>query len=373
MTPFARRILGINLVATVAVMWVQGAFTALPSPGALVRVFVVSAVFCNTIGGLIAVTLPRLQPRIAHLGFRARWGVLIGVLLALNAAGCAISVALFALTGLMSWRDIYGQWLLSMRIGVAFTLFFGVVGTLTESLRSELERATLALRTKERDEAEARSLASEARRLALESRVQPHFLFNTLNSIASLIHSDPPGAERMTMQLAALLRWSLDGASRPTVPLSEEIRIVRDYLAIESVRLGDRLRFAIDVPPDESATPVPRMALQTVVENSVKYAVVPRREGGWIHVRAERDGALLRLSVEDDGPGFAGEAFAAGHGLHVLRERLAVAFGDAARVTISGGRQRTIVRLDIPTGPLRRAAGDADSLLAVGQGRPDEC
>jgi len=98
------------------------------------------------------------------------------------------------------------------------------------------------MRTKERDEAKARRAALEAQLASLESRVQPHFLFNTLNSIASLIPSDPGGAERMTTQLASLLRSSLDAADGALVPLADELRTVRDYLDIERVRFGSRMQ-----------------------------------------------------------------------------------------------------------------------------------
>ena len=113
-------------------------------------------------------------------------------------------------------------------------------------MRSQLDAAALALRTKERDEADARRLTAEAQLASIESRVQPHFLFNTLNSIAALVHDDPNGAERMTGQLAALLRSALDSTSTPLVSLDDELRIVRAYLDIERVRFGDRSRYTLD-------------------------------------------------------------------------------------------------------------------------------
>jgi sensor histidine kinase YesM len=105
--------------------------------------------------------------------------------------------------------------------------------------------------SKERETADARRLVAEAQLASLESRVNPHFLFNTLNSIAAMTHTDPQGAERMTHQLASLMRSSLDAASVPLVCLRDEIDLVRSYLAIERVRFGDRLRYTIDV--DERA------------------------------------------------------------------------------------------------------------------------
>src|SRR4029077_3465440 len=150
----------------------------------------------------------------------------------------------------------------------------------------------------------ARRIAAEAQLASIESRVQPHFLFNTLNSIAALTHDDPAGAERMTGQLASLLRSSLDSTATPLVPLDQELQVVRAYLDIERVRFGDRLRYTVDLGDGTAPLPVPRMALQTLVENSVKYAVSPRREGGSICLRARTRDGRATIMVEDDGPGF---------------------------------------------------------------------
>jgi sensor histidine kinase YesM len=195
--------------------------------------------------------------------------------------------------------------------------------------------------------------------------VQPHFLFNTLNSIAELIREDPAGAERMTGQLASLLRSSLDQQSAPLVSLDDELKIVRDYLAIERVRFGDRLRYRFEVADGVGTTLVPRLAMQTLVENSLKFAVAPRREGGSIVVRAVRSGDLVRVSVEDDGPGFDPATLPEGHGLALLRARLALTLG-ARSFEIESAPGRTVVSIhavsrtvlhDVPS-PIRIAPED---------------
>jgi sensor histidine kinase YesM len=177
--------------------------------------------------------------------------------------------------------------------------------------------------------------------------VQPHFLFNTLNSIAALIHDDPDGAERMTGQLAALLRSSLDQQT-PLVPLDEELRTVRNYLEIERVRFGDRLRYDIAADRTAGGARVPRLAVQTLVENSVKYAVSPRREGASIAVRASSNNGHVRVEVEDDGPGFDAAAAPDGHGLALVRERLARMPGEPGSLLIDARPGRTVVALDVP-------------------------
>ena len=168
----------------------------------------------------------------------------------LAAGGSLFVLAVMAAVGYIPRSEIMTAWFNSaLKVSIIVTLTLGVVVTARRMLQSRLDGALVALRTKERDEADARRLATEAQLASLESRVQPHFLFNTLNSIAALIPKDPAGAERMTGQLASLLRSSLDAAAEPLVPLEQELKVVRDYLDIENVRFGDRLKYRFEVDP----------------------------------------------------------------------------------------------------------------------------
>ncbi|MEJ7701754.1 MAG: histidine kinase [Pyrinomonadaceae bacterium] len=135
----------------------------------------------------------------------------------------------------------WGTWRISLFMGV----LFGVIMFLNDSLKLKLEKTELELRTKQLSEAKAKNLATEAQLSSLESRVRPHFLFNTLNSISALIREEPEKAERTVERLAVLLRFSLDAANQKTVALREEIRVVRDYLEIEKTRFGERLKFFV--------------------------------------------------------------------------------------------------------------------------------
>jgi len=170
--------------------------------------------------------------------------------------------------------------------------------------------------------------------------VRPHFLFNALNSAIALIPDDPQRAENLLVRLAGLLRFSLDTAAA-MVSLGDELGVVVDYLEIERVRFGDRLRYEIDVPDELRGAQVPAFAVQTVVENSVKYAVSTRKEGARITVRGRRAAGRLRLDITDDGPGFTGDIWQPGHGLDALRARLEALYGPAARliapVDVGGG------------------------------------
>jgi signal transduction histidine kinase len=155
--------------------------------------------------------------------------------------------------------------------------------------RLELDRARLAATVKD---AELR---------ALKSQINPHFIFNSLNSLRALIDEDPARARQAVTQLANLLRYSLQSAQSETVPFEDELRVVNDYLALEQVRHEERLRVRLDIEPDTLALPVPPLLLQTLVENAVKYGISTRPEGGEIVIEARRRDGQLQLRVVNPG------------------------------------------------------------------------
>ena len=187
---------------------------------------------------------------------------------------------------------------------------------------------------------------AQARLSSLESRLQPHFLFNTLNSIMALIPDDAEAAERMTERLAALLRYSLDAAEHRTVRLEQEVKVATDYLEIEKTRFGERLNYFIDVPHELMREEVPPFSLQTLVENSVKYG------GSEIRVNAYQKNGRLMLRVWDSGDGFSNEIDLAnlpnGHGLHNLKERLDALWGGRAAVEFPREGPGTTVQISLP-------------------------
>jgi signal transduction histidine kinase len=347
----ALRTLAINTAAAMfAVVSVGGASLGRSWRDAAVN-FGVSFLFANCIGTPAEYVLSAFAPRVWHrFRFPWNWAVLVSMQAAIAVLGSLAAISLLILGGLIP-ATRFGEWFAgSIRISLFATLTFGIVITIYERLRGRLESTTLELRTKERDEAEARRLAAEARLTAFESRVQPHFLFNTLNSIAALIPNDPSGAEQMVGRLSALLRASLDPSRSTLVPLAEELRTVRDYLEIERVRFGDRLNY--ELPAGDALTDIrlPRLALQTLVENSVKYAVSPSRDGARIRVRAARTDRGARISVEDDGPGFDGTHVPANHGIALVRDRLAATLGSNATLRIESRTGLSAVVIDLPAG-----------------------
>src|SRR3954468_21441722 len=339
-----------NVLASLVVVFAFNDATLFTPPLQLLRAFGISFLFSWRIAAPLGLTMPRVGPWIwRHVAFPFNWIAAATFMAALGTVGSVAAIALLTALGVVR-PILFREWFAgSFRITVVMTLTIGLFIMAYEMMRKRLDDATLALRTKERDEAEARRLAAEAQLASIESRVQPHFLFNTLNSIAALVHDDPQGAERMTGQLASLLRSALDSTAMPLVPLDEELRVVRAYLDIEHVRFGDRLRYSVDVVDGAGALMVPRMALQTLVENSVKYAVSPRRDGASIRVCAAAADQRLTVTVEDDGPGFAASTRPGGHGLDLLERRLHLLFGDRASLRVESGNGKTAVRIDVPT------------------------
>jgi LytS/YehU family sensor histidine kinase len=331
------------------VLFAFSSVTMRTPPLVILRDFGITLLFSCCIAGLLGFAMPWLAPRIwCRFAFPLNWIAVSIALVVLGLAGSVVAITLLSAIGVVP-RTSLAEWFAgSFKITIVATLTIGLFITAYEMMRKRLDVATLALRTKERDEAEARRLAAEAQLASIESRVQPHFLFNTLNSIAALVHNDPAGAERMTGQLAALLRSALDSTATPLVPLEEELRVVRAYLDIEQVRFGDRLRYTVDLGDGAAAALVPRMGLQTLIENSVKYSVSPRRQGGSIHVTATADNGRVRVSVEDDGPGFDPGLRPAGHGLALLDARLAMVFGGRASMQVESRSGFTAITLDVP-------------------------
>ena len=214
--------------------------------------------------------------------------------------------------------------------GMYALLFSTLIGGIAYAMHFYRESIARA-----REAAEARAALAQAELRALRAQVQPHFLFNTLNSIAALIPVDPAAAEEMTTRLSELFRHGLSASERETTPLGEELDFELAYLEIERTRFGGRLRVETVVEPGLESLPVPSLLLQPVVENAVRHAISPRAAGGTVRLTARRDGASLVLAVEDDGPGMSAEDVARalgegpsrepggrGFGLFALRERL---------------------------------------------------
>lgn len=195
---------------------------------------------------------------------------------------------------------------------------------------------------------------------ALKSQINPHFIFNSLNSLRALIEEEPARARQAVTQLANLLRYSLQSGQLEVVPFEDELRVVSDYLALEQIRHEERLRVRLDIAPETLGLSIPPLLLQTLVENAVKYGISTRAEGGEIAIVARRENDALRLQVSN--PGELAPAHAAktaksastGLGLRNAAERLRLLFGERAKLELRVGAPTLVIAEAIlPAAPLR--------------------
>lgn len=212
-------------------------------------------------------------------------------------------------------------------------------------------RTTRFLYDHAREQAEAaaaaRAQAVEAELSALQAQMNPHFLFNTLNTVAALARSDAGAAERTVEHLSGMLRRTLDRSRRTFSTLEDEVDYVRSYLGIEQERLGERLAVRWSVDERTRVLKLPTMTFQPLVENALKYAVNTRLDGGELRIVAERSNGRLRLAVEDDGPGFP-RRYEEGTGLGNLRRRLDTIYGERAKLTVGPGDGGARVVIELP-------------------------
>jgi sensor histidine kinase YesM len=252
------------------------------------------------------------------------------------------------LTEMTSHGAYWREFRQTLPFAIVISLMLGLSISTFETMRYKLQAASLELRTRQVEQERAYKLLAEARLSSLESRIHPHFLFNTLNSIAALIPSDPARAEQTVGNLASLLRFSLNANQSGLVPLAQELKIVRDYLEIEKTRFGARLRYEIDVPDELGEVKVPPLALQSLTENVVKHVVSKQPQDASIQITGARDGDRISLAVLDDGPGFSLDAITPDHGLGNLIARVELLYGPGGQLQASREGDRTAVRLSFP-------------------------
>jgi signal transduction histidine kinase len=293
-------------------------------------------VLCKLDQAFLHPWLERLSRDWLHLGLEMTFLLLehvLGALLALLACSRLLG---FQVTASVTWIPVAGM-------VIAFPIIHGT-GLALGYYRQ--------LREAERQEEQLRALATEAELRALKAQINPHFLFNTLNTIAALVHTNPEQAESTVERLAEIFRYVLNGSERGLMPLEEELAFVDGYLEIERARFGERLRVIRKIAPEVLSVPVPSLVLQPLVENAVRHG---RGISGsidlTIHVRPCGDEVLI--AIADQGPGMPSGYRAdmgRGVGLRNVSERLHKTYGPEHRLEIRGNEPHgTVVIVRIPT------------------------
>jgi hypothetical protein len=170
-----------------------------------------------------------------------------------------------------------------------------------------------------------RELTAQAELKALKAQINPHFLYNALNSLAHLTHNNPDLAEAATLNLASVFRYALNASKRESVTLGEEVDFLKSYLLVEQARFEERLQFEIDIPENLLECQIPPMIIQPLVENAVKHGITEKTEGGKVVIKAQLNGGSLKICVTDNGVGFENSRFHSGHngvGLENVRSRI---------------------------------------------------
>ena len=279
---------------------------------------------------------------------------LIRLITTLSLAAIVASAAWFAagevwVLSIEPWVDLPG---LSERYTSQFTpiLLNGVLLFLLASAVHYLLIILDVSRGVEKRALELQVLAREAELKALRAQIDPHFLFNSLNSISALTVSDPQGARSMCILLADFLRTSLVLGGKQQIPVQEELRLVESFLSIEKVRYGQRLSVVRSVDPECDGCLVPPLLIQPLVENAIRHGIAPLIDGGAVRLDVHRDGSAIEIVLENPMDPLNEKSVSAGAGLGLenVRSRLARLFPGEAHVNISRDEGRFQVRLRFP-------------------------
>lgn len=336
----------INAAVGVVVL-IQFAGGQVATANDLLKTLAYSLVYANLTGVLGVLVMGGLVERMMLRKLPLFPAVLL-CLAAFVAVGCIASQLLLMWIGFVIPTHFWAAYLRTLRVAMPLAVVFGLGALVHALLQDRVQIAEKQLHEKEVAEERIRKLAAEARLRSLQARIQPHFLFNTLNSISALIAVNPARAEQIVGRLATLLRASLDNSGHSLVPLRQELMMVQSYVDIERARFGDKLRGSVDVPEQFLNANVPPMSLQSLVENAVKHGITPLSSGGEVCVTASTSNGSLRIEVRDSGHGFDLSAVPPGHGIDNLVERLDALFGDKAHLKVFRREAESVVEMVVP-------------------------
>ncbi|RAO74460.1 sensor histidine kinase [Dyella jiangningensis] len=309
---------------TVTVMWLA------PNNSHGWRGYSVGMLFAQWLALVIGVALCKLKPLLQRLPGHAPYA---GVWLAMVAIVACGSAAVHWMDGAMQMQlltDTTGDF---VQNNTAITALLGAAMLRYFYLQAQWQTRLAAV--------------TQAQVAALQARIRPHFLFNSMNTVAALVRVDPAAAERTVEDLSELFRAALGEHSTRDGTLGEELGLVERYLDIEQLRLGERLRVRrelLDLPADY---PLPRLLLQPLVENAVRHGIQPLREGGEIILRGHREGEGILIEIDNPLAGTPTPG-GHGHGLDNVRQRVAYRYGARARVQAGPVDGRFVVRLQLP-------------------------
>ena len=318
-------------------------------PGAMARFVPTGILFANAIGFAAGFSARFVLPRYSGLPSCIRLPLAVVTLLAGGAFGSALIIFWNPLTVLYEGRLL----LLLVVVDSIIAVIVGLIIYNYERLRDQIERSYAAIARNRIREERLRELAARSELKALKAQINPHFLFNALNSISALISSDPDAAQQTLERLAGIFRGTLLASEKGSVPFRKEMELVDAYLDVERARFGRRLSVEQSIDPGARDVPVPPLILQPVVENAVRHGISPTVEGGTVRIDAKLGDGALRIVVHDDGEGTGlidlEEMLTEGYGLRNVRDRLVTRFGPGEWFRFESSRETgTRVELVLP-------------------------
>lgn len=316
-------------------------------PSALLGAFANNLLISNVIGFAFWGVMHLIEPVMRWMNVQGFFAVLMFYTL----MGTAIVTGGFFVVSLIPGYGGIGRWLFTAPQFVSSFITALIISTVISLIwqRRTKELAGQIALAEERGRSEAAErAAAQANLRALQAQIEPHFLFNTLANVTSLIHTQPDIAKKMLEEFIGYLRASLSLSREAETTLAKEFELMQGYLSVFKVRMGPRLDFAVDLPDEVKHTALPPMLIQPLVENAIKHGVEPNIDGGNIKLAARRVGDNIEIEVVDDGLGF-GNTTSNGIGLSNVRERLEKIYGARASLVIQDNQPRgTRITILIP-------------------------
>jgi two-component system, LytTR family, sensor kinase len=321
-------------------------FTAIMSAGVkgidLSSFFILCLILCYCITGMTS----GLFRSVEKLNVKRRTTLLLYIPASITGTVCGVFLAQSIITRLFDsviiFRGVHDlpQYIIVGLIVSGFVILFDYLNSARKEKQQQLEKE------KERA-AKLELLNRDATIQMLRSRLNPHFLFNTLNTISELIHQDPEKAEKAVVNLSEIYRKTLDMSEADTVAVSHELELMEAYLENERMRFGDRLEYRVVVDPGCASVKIPALILQPFVENAITRGIAPKKEGGNVSISVNSEEGGLLFSIEDTGAGC--ETFQPGFGIQNVLRRMELIYQDRYRFDFNSDKGRgTVVTLFIP-------------------------
>jgi hypothetical protein len=305
-------------------------------------IFIGTLIFVNCVGMVVQPSYRLMATGQRYIAAPRSWKFVMGA--GVVVAGTIVGVTLaFGLLQIVYPGVRYsGGTVLSLfgfSLGIAGLVSSGII--LYERLKKSIEQEAL-------ENQHLKELQTKTRLMVLQSKVNPHFLFNTLNTMLNLVYKSPGEVETIILNLSEIYRRILQLPEDGLISIREEMEFIRQYLEIEKIRLGERLAYTITVDPAVASFQIPPMIIEPIIENAVIHGIGPKPEGGSIRINAQQDAGVVRFIIEDDGAGVATQDINQGFGLYSVQERLRLMYrGKATFVlrALPGGGVKVMVEL----------------------------